>query len=192
MMTSSKLLMSMTGMIAYWSNQWSISKNFFPDVSEVFYCPPLIPAGIWWNLGNSWNSRGFNFGPGACQMMIPFWLNVEQNPHSARMVPGFTWTEWHPEWQEWNPQCPNQVLAFTRECHGFMNPCRLVLWVTVGAGMGCEFVTLTQPIPATRVWLGFDGFDRYSGIRRSVWSSHMAIQFGVVFSHHHLHRPSPI
>jgi len=32
------------------------------------YCPPLIPARIWQNLGNSWNSRGINFGTGACQI----------------------------------------------------------------------------------------------------------------------------
>ena len=30
-------------------------------------CPPLILAGIWQNLGNSWNSDGINFGPGAHQ-----------------------------------------------------------------------------------------------------------------------------
>jgi len=39
----------------------------------------------------------------------------------------------------------------SRECHGFTNPCGLVLRVTVGAGTGCEFVTLTQPVPMTRV-----------------------------------------
>ncbi len=38
-----------------------------------------------------------------------------------------------------------------RECHGFTNPCGLVLWVPAGVGMGCEFVTLTQPVPVTRV-----------------------------------------
>ena len=36
-------------------------------------------------------------------------------------------------------------LVSYRECHG------LVLWVTAGAGTGCEFATLTQPVPATRV-----------------------------------------
>ena len=41
--------------------------------------------------------------------------------------------------------------ALSRECHRFTNPCRLVLRVTAGAGTGCEFVTLTQPIPATQV-----------------------------------------
>jgi len=40
---------------------------------------------------------------------------------------------------------------FDRECHGFTNLCGLVLWVTGGAGMGCEFVTLTQPVPVTQV-----------------------------------------
>ena len=38
-----------------------------------------------------------------------------------------------------------------RECHRFTNLCGLVLRVTAGAGTGCKFVTLTQPIPATWV-----------------------------------------
>ena len=44
-----------------------------------------------------------------------------------------------------------RIQVGSRECHGFMNPCRLVLRVTAGAGMGCEFATLTQPVPATHV-----------------------------------------
>ena len=32
------------------------------------YCPPLIPAGIWQNPGNSRNSRGIKFGRGACKI----------------------------------------------------------------------------------------------------------------------------
>ena len=32
------------------------------------YCPPLIPARIWQNLGNSWNSGGIKFGTGVCQI----------------------------------------------------------------------------------------------------------------------------
>ena len=48
-----------------------------------------------------------------------------------------------------------------RECHGFTNPCGLVLRVTAGAGTGCEFATLTQPVPATQV-------DGSCGICRSV------------------------
>ena len=32
------------------------------------YCPPLIPAGIRRNPGNSRNSGGINFGRGACQI----------------------------------------------------------------------------------------------------------------------------
>ena len=44
----------------------------------------------------------------------------------------------------WDQQ--RQLMIFTdRECHG------LVLWVTAGAGTGCEFVTLTQPVPTTWV-----------------------------------------
>ena len=42
-------------------------------------------------------------------------------------------------------------LHTSRECHRFMNLCGLVLWVTVGAGMGCKFATLTQPVPVTWV-----------------------------------------
>jgi len=42
-------------------------------------------------------------------------------------------------------------LAGLRECHGFTNPCGLVLRVTAGVGTGCEFATLTQPVPATWV-----------------------------------------
>ena len=41
--------------------------------------------------------------------------------------------------------------AGVRECHGFVNPCGLVPQVPVGAGMGCEFVTLAQPVPMTWV-----------------------------------------
>ena len=58
-----------------------------------------------------------------------------------------------------------------RECHGFMNPCRLVLQVTVGAGTGCEFATLTQPIPVTWVWQVFQH------LPVSVIESHMATQY---------------
>ena len=36
--------------------------------SGGLYCPPLIPAGIWQNPGNSWNSRGIKFGTGAGQI----------------------------------------------------------------------------------------------------------------------------
>ena len=57
-----------------------------------------------------------------------------------------------------------------RECHGFTNPCRLVLWVTTGAGMGCEFATLTQPVPTTRVWRVL------RHLLVSVIESHMATQ----------------
>jgi hypothetical protein len=32
------------------------------------YCPPLIPAGIQQNPGNSQNSRGIKFGKGTCQI----------------------------------------------------------------------------------------------------------------------------
>jgi hypothetical protein len=32
------------------------------------YCPPLILAGIRWNLGNSRNSAGIKFGRGTCQI----------------------------------------------------------------------------------------------------------------------------
>ena len=32
------------------------------------YCPPLIPARIWWNPVNSRNSVGINFGTVACQV----------------------------------------------------------------------------------------------------------------------------
>jgi len=39
----------------------------------------------------------------------------------------------------------------TRECHGFMNPCRLVSQVVAGAGAGWAFVTPAQPVPMTRV-----------------------------------------
>jgi len=45
------------------SEIWLILQNF-----GGLYCPPLIPAGIRWNPGNSWNSRGINFGTGACQI----------------------------------------------------------------------------------------------------------------------------
>jgi len=38
-----------------------------------------------------------------------------------------------------------------RECHGFVNPCGLMPQVPAGAGAGCEFVTLAQPVPVTRV-----------------------------------------
>ena len=59
-------------------------------------------------------------------------------------------------------QCFTKVsLIMPRECHGFTNPCGLVLRVTAGAGTGCEFATLTQPVPATRV-------DGSCGICRSV------------------------
>ena len=51
--------------------------------------------------------------------------------------------------------CRNLVIPVEsggiRECHGFTNPCGLVLRVTAGAGTGCEFATLTQPVPATWV-----------------------------------------
>ena len=47
------------------------------------------------------------------------------------------------------------AVPMTRECHGFTNLCGLVLWVTAGAGMGCEFVILTQPVPTTQVWQVF-------------------------------------
>ena len=38
-----------------------------------------------------------------------------------------------------------------RECHGFVNLCGLMPQVPAGAGVGCEFVTLAQPVPVTRV-----------------------------------------
>ena len=41
--------------------------------------------------------------------------------------------------------------ARNRECHGFVNPCGLMPRVPAGAGAGCEFVTLAQPVPMTRV-----------------------------------------
>jgi len=53
-----------------------------------------------------------------------------------------------------------------------MNPCGLVLWVTVGAGMGCEFATLTQPIPMTCVWRVSTRVDGPSGICQCDWVTH--------------------
>ena len=53
------------------------------------------------------------------------------------------------------------AVMVARECHGFTNPCGLVLRVTEDAGTGCEFATLTQPVPTTRV-------DGSCGICRSV------------------------
>ena len=43
------------------------------------YCPPLIPAGIRRNPGNSWNSGGIKFGRGACQIdqVIPTEFRTE-------------------------------------------------------------------------------------------------------------------
>jgi len=42
-------------------------QNCFINLGGL-YCPPLILAGIRWNPGNSWNSRGINFGTGTCQI----------------------------------------------------------------------------------------------------------------------------
>ena len=66
------------------------------------YCPPLIPARIRWNPGNSQNSRGIKFGRGACQIdeMIPaeFWMAFKFCRNSSRnylegMLPEFNGTE---------------------------------------------------------------------------------------------------
>ena len=42
-------------------------------------------------------------------------------------------------------------IVIYRECHGFVNLCGLMPRVPAGAGVGCEFVTLAQPVPMTRV-----------------------------------------
>ena len=49
-------------------------------------------------------------------------------------------------------EIPRENIIKCRECHRFMNLCGLVPWVTVGVGTGCEFATLTQPVPVTWVW----------------------------------------
>ena len=64
------------------------------------YCPPLIPAGIRRNPGNSRNSNGMNFGPGACQtdqtiltefrMEFKFRRNGSRN-HPEGILPGMRW-----------------------------------------------------------------------------------------------------
>jgi len=53
--------------------QHNTLSHMFCILQWGLYCPPLIPAGIWWNLVNSWNSIGIKFGRGACQIhtMIP-------------------------------------------------------------------------------------------------------------------------
>jgi hypothetical protein len=57
------------------------------------YCPPLIPAGIRRNPGDSWNSAGIIFGIGTCQIDNTIPADVERNLNSAGMVPGITCTE---------------------------------------------------------------------------------------------------
>jgi len=59
---------------------------------------------------------------GPAKLIILFQWNVEQNSNSAVMVPGFTWTEWHLEWQERNPWSPNRVLAFADTWFGHHQP----------------------------------------------------------------------
>jgi len=56
------------------------------------------------------------------KLIIPFWWNVEQNLNSAGMVPGFTWTEWHLEQQDWNPWYPNWASAFANAQFGLHQP----------------------------------------------------------------------
>jgi len=48
---------------------------------------------------------------------LPNWLY-----DSSGMVPGFTWTEWHPEQQEWNPRCPNWASANANTWFGCHQP----------------------------------------------------------------------
>ena len=54
------------------------------------YCPPLIPAGIRRNPGNSRNSRGIKFGRGACQIdeMIPAEFCRKSLVQKVRLVYG--------------------------------------------------------------------------------------------------------
>jgi len=99
-------------------SHWGNSAIQFWNPYRGLYCPPLIPAGIWQNLGNSWNSGGINFGTGACQIdyTIPaecrtefkFCWNVSRI-HMDGMAPGTTGMEslkpklsvsicWHSIW----------------------------------------------------------------------------------------------
>jgi hypothetical protein len=43
------------------------------------------------------------------------------------------------------------LYGVNREWHGFTNPCGLVPRVPAGVGTGCNFVSLAQPAPVTRV-----------------------------------------
>ena len=75
------------------------------------YCPPLIPAGIWWNPVNSRNSIGINFGTVACQIdkTIPAECGTEFTFRwngSGNHTEGIA-----PEWEEWNRRCPNRASA---------------------------------------------------------------------------------
>jgi len=80
------------------------------------YCPPLIPARIWAIPGIPKESI---LAQGPAKLIIPFQRNVERNSNSARMVPGFTWMEWHLEWQEWNPRfgCHQAINLFFLNHH---------------------------------------------------------------------------
>ncbi|EDR13009.1 uncharacterized protein LACBIDRAFT_322402 [Laccaria bicolor S238N-H82] len=59
-------------------------------VSGGLYCPPLIPARIRRNPGNSWNSGGIKFGRGPCQIDQTIPRNFEWNSNSAGMIPVIT------------------------------------------------------------------------------------------------------
>jgi len=81
---------------------FSVFPFFNKPCNWGLYCLPLIPARIQQNLGNSWNSRGINFGTGACQIdyTIPAECRMEfkfcQNGsriHTDGMAPGTTGTE---------------------------------------------------------------------------------------------------
>ena len=45
---------------------------------------------------------------------------------------------WQPQWA-----------PAARDCHGFINPCRLQVRVGAGAGAGWNFSTLRKPAPAS-------------------------------------------
>jgi hypothetical protein len=80
------------------------------------YCPPLIPARIRRNPGNSWNSRGIKFGRGTCQIdkTIPaeFRTEFKFRRNGSRNHPDRITPERNPR-NMWSAQrCPNRVLAF--------------------------------------------------------------------------------
>jgi hypothetical protein len=64
------------------------------DLFGGLSCPPLIPAGIQRNPGNSRNSRGINFGRGTCQIgkTIPaeFQTEFEFRQNAGITIDGIT------------------------------------------------------------------------------------------------------